>query len=348
MTKTPQINTLTDIQKHFRTERQCIKYLEQVRWKDGPVSPFDKKSKVYKRKDGQYRCKNTGKNFTVRTGTMFEQTRIPLQKWYTAIFLFITAQKGLSSVQLAKQIGVTQKTAWFMLQRIRTQLGQTQPDMLYGIVEMDETFVGGKNKNRHLQNKAPRAKGRAFADKTPVLGMIERNGQVVVKVVPTTSQKSLTKHIIRHVSTEAIVCVDEWYGYNRLKHIYKSQTVDHGNGIYVTKNQLAGEGTGIGTNSSDKAYTNTIEAFWGNYCKRPIESTYNHISTRHMQLYFNEFAWRYNSGKTNGGRNGNGRNGNSRNGRFCEFETTIHRCATKTNWENITYQYQPWHGFCRC
>lgn len=158
-------------------------------------------------------------------------------------------------------------------------------------------------------------------------------------------KKSLTKHIIRHVSTDATICVDEWYGYNRLKHIYKGHTVNHGNGIYVTKNQLAGEGTGIGTNSSDKAYINTIEALWGNYCKRPIEITYNHISTRHMQLYFNEFAWRYNSGKTNGGRNGN------RQGihpRFCEFETTIHRCATKTNWENITYQYQPWHGFCRC
>lgn len=85
-------------------------------------------------------------------------------------------------------------------------------------------------------------------------------------------KKSLTKHIIRHVSTDATICVDEWYGYNRLKHIYKSHTVDRGNGIYVTKNQLAGEGTGIGTNSSDKAYTNTIEALWGNYCKRPIEA----------------------------------------------------------------------------
>lgn len=271
-------NSLYDFYNNFPTEKSCIDFLEDVRWRNKVVSPFDPTSKVYRRSDGKYRCKNTGKNFNVLTGTIFESTKLPLRKWFMAIFLICNHQKGISATQLSKDISVTLKTAWFMLHKIRKTFEDVQDEKLDGEVELDETFVGGKNKNRHWNKKVKRCQGRSFKDKVPVMGMLQRNGKVVCKVVRDTTAKSLTPQILRIVKRGAVLYTDEWDGYRIVKKIYKTKIVNHGKAIYVSGN----------------AYTNTIEGFWGNYCKRPINGTYNFISKKYMQMYFDEFCFRYN------------------------------------------------------
>lgn len=274
--------SLYDFYTAFPNEETCIAYLEKVLWPNGVVSPYDVSSKVYKRGDGYYRCKNTGKNFNVRIGTIFENTKIPLRKWFLAMYFVANHKKGISATQLSSDIGVTLKTAWFLLQKVRRTLHRgVHRIKLDGEVELDETFVGGKNKNRHANKKAKKCQGRAFVDKVPVMGMLERGGNVVCKVVNDTSVRSLTPPILRYVKRTATLYTDEWCGYDKVRRLYHTEMVDHGKGLYVNGN----------------AYTNSIEGFWGNYCKRPINGIYNRVSRKYLQRYFDEFCVRYNHRK---------------------------------------------------
>ena len=263
---TLKFNSLFDLQAAFPTEKSCIKFLEQTRWHRNVISPFDPTSKVYRRSYGSYRCKNSGKNFNVRIGTIFESSKLPLRKWFMAIYILTSNKKGISSMQLAKDLHITQKTAWFLTQRIRETFTIRTNDKLTGEVELDETFVGGKNKNRHWNKKAKKCQGRSFVDKVPVLGMLERGGKVFCKVVKNTSYKQLTAPILRNVDRNAMLYMDEWIGYKTVQKVYNHAVVDHGHGIYV----------------NGGAYTNTIEAFWGNYCKRAIIGTYNYLSRKQL------------------------------------------------------------------
>lgn len=178
-----EFNSMFDFYSTFPTEESSIAYLEYKRWPNGVVSPYDETSKVYCRSDGKYRCKNTGKNFNVRIGTIFEGTKLPLRKWFLAIYLLCNHKKAISSLQLSKDITVTQKTAWFLLQKIRRTFHFVQREKLDGEVELDETFVGGKNKNRHWNKKVKHCQGRSFKDKVPVMGMLQRGGNVICRVV---------------------------------------------------------------------------------------------------------------------------------------------------------------------
>lgn len=143
---TENFNSILDLFKAFPTEQSCIDHLEKLRWNGFIVSPFDSTSKVYKCKNNRYRCKNTGKYFNVKTNTLFDNTKIELRKWFAAIWLVTSHKKGISSLQLSRDIDVTQKTAWFMLQRIRNCFGIENNNELTNTVEMDETYIGGKNK----------------------------------------------------------------------------------------------------------------------------------------------------------------------------------------------------------
>lgn len=277
-----QFDSLIALFQTYPTEQSCREALEQLRWPDGVVSPHDPSSKVYNYGNGRYRCASTKKDFNVRTGTLFHATRVPLQSWFVAIWLLTTNKKGISSYCLAKQLHITQSTAWFMLHRIRNCFDQGA-DKLSGEVELDETFVGGKNKNRHADKKVPKCQGRSFKDKTPLLGMLERGGRVRTFVVSDTSCKSLTSHIVRNIAKHTTLYTDEWCGYRlvrRWTHYYSHAQVDHGKGQYVDGN----------------ATTNSIEGFWG-ILKRGIIGVYHHASRKHLQFYANEYAFRYNTRK---------------------------------------------------
>lgn len=206
-----EFTSLFDLLQAFPTEESCIAYLEKQLWGDGePVSPYDPTSKVYRRGDGMYRCNNTGKNFNIRIGTIFEGSKVQLRKWFVAIYLITTEPKGISSICLAKHLHVTQKTAWYMSQRIREAFNIALEEKLDGEVELDETFVGGKNKNRHKNKRVKNSQGRSFKDKVPVIGMLQRGGKLVCEVVRNTSYKSLTVPILRNVKRTATLYSDEW------------------------------------------------------------------------------------------------------------------------------------------
>ena len=276
-----EFKSLFDLQQVFNTEEKCIEHLEELRWDNNIISPFDASSKVYKCKDHRYRCKNTGKYFNVRTNTLFDNSKIDIRKWFMAIWLVTSHKKGISSYQLARDISVTQKTAWFMLQRIRKCFDISDSDpKLNGIVEVDETFVGGKNKNRHFDKKVKYSQGRSFKDKTPVLGMVERGGRLKAKVIPDTSRKSITPIILDSINLDATIYSDEWQGYNIVKKLYNHDYVDHGRKQYV----------------NGEVYTNTIEGFWS-ILKRGIIGIYHLVSRKHLQQYVNEFVFRYNNRK---------------------------------------------------
>ncbi|NDW17568.1 IS1595 family transposase [Dysgonomonas sp. 216] len=270
--------SIIEIFTTFPTEQACIEHLEKTIWDGNIVSPFDETSKVYKCKNNRYWCVNTRKYFNAKTNTIFENTKVPLVKWFVAIYLNATHKKGISSLQLSQYIDVTQKTAWFMLHRIRKCYGQPQEDaQLQGEVEIDETFVGGKNKNRHWDKKVKNSQGRAFKDKTPVFGMLQRGGKVIAKVVSDTKAQTLRPIIDKHIVEESTVYTDEWF-YGNLHEKYTHKQVFH-----VAKVYAVGD-----------VYTNTIEGFWS-ILKRGYIGVYHYISRKHLQRYVDEFCFRYNT-----------------------------------------------------
>lgn len=265
--------SILELIQAFPDEQSCIDHLTELRWNGNVVSPFDETSKVYDCKGNRYKCKNTGKYFNVKTNTIFDNTKMPLQKWFLAIWLVTGHKKGISSLQLGRDLDITQKSAWFMLQRIRQCFGLDNDEQLGNEVEADETFVGGKDRNRHANKKT---KGRD--DKSPVLGMVERNGKLKAKKVDNTKAETLSKEIIDNVKEGTTLYTDEFTSYKSLQRVYDHQFVKHSNHQYVKGN----------------VHTNTIESFWA-ILKRGIFGVYHFTSKKHLQLYVDEFVFRYNS-----------------------------------------------------
>jgi transposase-like protein len=285
MIEIKEFTSLFDLLKKFSDEETCIKHLESLRWGREVVSPFDPESTVYKSKNHRYKCRNSNKYFNVRTGTIFEDSKVPLQKWFMAIYLAASHKKGISSHQLAKDIDVTQKTAWFMLHRIRYAFDHQNFKDKMGehceTVEADEAYIGGKLKNKHAKERRElHAKGDD--NKTPVVGIIERGYNkktVVAKKVENTTAIEVAPIIQENVSKKAWFVSDgakiyEAFGHNFTKHII----VNHHLGEYTRS----------------IFHTNNIENFWS-ILKRGVYGIYHHVSPEHLQQYLNEFAFRYNT-----------------------------------------------------
>lgn len=282
-----EFSSLFDLFKKFPNESSCISHLEALRWEKGVVSPFDPESKVYTLKNHRYKCRNTNKYFNVKTGTIFENTKIPLQKWFIALYLSLSHKKGISSYQLARDLDITQKSAWFMLSRIRTAF--KQPDSLEKlgdnceVVEADETFVGGKFKNKHSKERRY-LRENGIDNKAPVIGVLQRSfdgkKKVRAKAVPNVMAENLAPFVQENVSKEAWFVSDganvyQQFGHNFRRHEY----VNHHLGEYVKGSMF---------------HTNNIENFWS-HLKRGIFGIYHHVSTKHLQKYVDEFVFRYNT-----------------------------------------------------
>lgn len=276
----PNIKSAYELVQTFPTEQKCIEFLEYMRWNNFPISPYDSDSKVYKCKSGRYKCKNTGKYFNVKTGTAFENTKISLRKWFLAIWLVTSHKKGISSIQLGKDIGVSQSTAWFMLQRIRSCFSIENESKLEGIVECDETFIGGKNKFRHKDKKVPMCQGRSYKDKIPVMGMLQRGGKLIAKVVTNTKAQTIQPLIYKYVKTNSYLMTDEWWAYRGLDGNYLHKYIDHSKKEYVNL-------------EDNTIHTNNIEGSW-NILKKSVSGMYNRVSKKHLQKYIDEFVFRYN------------------------------------------------------
>jgi len=268
----------------LNTEQKCREHLEELIWYKDPICTncLSERPDHYKLKkngefNGIYKCKDCRTNFNVKIGTMFENSAIPLRKWFYAIYIFTSHKKGISSHQLAKDICVTQKTAWFMLSRIRNSFKSEKVKDFDGVTQVDETFVGGKNQKKSWQKRVENTQGRSTKTKTVVFGLLS-NGKVTTEIVPNTKGKTLTTVIKNMVKEGSIVVSDGWRGYSEVYKNYEHKRIPHNKGQYV----------------KDNYHTNSIEGFWS-LLKRGILGIYHSVSPKHLQKYCDEFAFRYNT-----------------------------------------------------
>jgi transposase-like protein len=281
-----QVKTLQQAIRHFSDENVCIDAVANLRWPDGiPTCPkCVGKDHYYLATQKRWKCKKCGRQFSVKVGTIFEDSPIPLDKWLTALWMLINCKNGVSSYEIAKAIGITQKSAWFVLHRLRfalrdrsfTKLGGTES----GPVEVDETFIGGSLKNMHKEKRARYDMIAGNKGKTIVMGMLDRDVRKVrAKVIPNVKRETLQKEILSEIKRGSKVYTDEWYGYSEVRYRFVHDVVNHSE-TYV-KGQV---------------HTQGIENFWA-LLKRTLRGTYVAVEPFHLDRYLDEQVFRYNHRK---------------------------------------------------
>jgi len=269
--------TLTEFADYYSSEEICREEFAKIRFANGEYCPHCKHATIYKFSNGKrYRCAKCKEDFTIKTKSVFGESKIPLRKWFMAIYLLTTSGKGISSVQLAKQVGVTQRTGWFIDHRIRSAMSQNS-GQLFGTIEADETFIGGLSKNMHKSKRLAAIKGTGGMGKTPIFGMKSRDGEVRAKVVSSVGKLDLHREIKSNVAQGATLYTDGWVAYRGLKAMFNHSTVDH-----MAKEYVNGD-----------CHTNGIESFWALF-KRGYHGVYHHMSRKHMHRYVDEYTFRFN------------------------------------------------------
>lgn len=275
-----RFNSLVSMMEYFTSDQQCRKYLVESRWGDDVVCPYCGCHHCKVGYRGRYVCPHCLNKFSCTVGTIFENTKVSLRKWFIAIYLISYHKKGISSCQLAKDIQVTQKTAWYMLQKIRCLFYQGN-HQLEGEIELDEVYVGGKEYFKHKSRKVDGTRGRSTKGKVPVFGLYQRNGRIAAYVVDSTDRKTLFP-IVSHICKQGShLYTDELMVYDRLDGL----GYDHRVVIHSLKSFVNG-----------RVHTNSIEGFWG-HLKRMITGTYHNLSRTHLQRYVDESVFRWNHRK---------------------------------------------------
>lgn len=271
---------IIQIYKRFPTQDDCIDYLEQVRWGEKPICPYCKSNNSTPEKKGRrHHCNNCNTSYSVTVGTIFHRTHLDLQKWFLAISLILNAKKGISARQLSRDLEVNKDTAWRISMKIREAMTQAhQRELLTGLVEMDETYIGGKPRKGGGGNN-PRGRGTS---KTPVVGMVQRGGKVKAKASRkgNLTAKKLSAIVREHVDIkEATLITDEYRGYVRIKTFMPHETINH-QVWYV----------------DGFKHTNNIESFWA-LLKRGLVGQFHKVSVKHLPKYLDEFCYRHNHRK---------------------------------------------------
>ena len=267
----------------FPNQGGCIAYLERIRWRGTTSCPRCKSEKVARKQDrgriGEWNCHGCKSTFNVMTGTIFQGTQVALQKWFLAIVLMVHAKKSISSSQLARDLDIPQPTAWLMQKRIRSEMEKGSSVLLQGIIEADETFIGGKPRKRKDDdgNLPPPSKRGRGTKKAKVLGAVERGGKVVARVMTDLSSKTIMRFLTAFVRAGSTLMTDEYKGYKPVKRVMKHEVINHQERRYV----------------DGYIHTNTIEGFWS-LLKRAWYGTHHHYSKKYAHLYVAESCWKYN------------------------------------------------------
>jgi transposase-like protein len=273
-----QFKTLADLYHAFSDNQAALDHFKSIRWRDGEFCPYCGTDKVYMLKANRYQCGECRNTFSILVGTIFENTKLPLRVWFGAIWLLTNHPKGIASTTLARDLGVTQKTAWFILHRLR-HAARTQSfnSPLSGTVEIDETYVGGKGYNRHKSERRKRKGKAGVVNKTPVIGAVERDGNLIAAVMPDFGVDQAHRFIRAFAMDAKMIVTDAHPAYGALVGFPQHKMINHHAGEYVRGD----------------AHTNTIESVWA-LLKRQIVGTHHWVSPKHLQQYVSEMAWRLN------------------------------------------------------
>lgn len=271
--------TLQEAIIYFSNPDNSRAYLVAKRWPQGVICPTCGSEKVkFNPARGVWQCSrhHAKRQFSVKVGTLFEDSAIGLDKWLTAVWMLTNCKNGISSYEVARDLGVTQKTAWFMLHRIRLALQDDDGGKLGGEVEVDETFIGGLARNMHMRKRREKINGTGGRDKIAVLGILQRQGQVRTSVVPDVTLKTLRRSVVGNVAAGSQVFTDAWMGYNGLNSEYVHGVIDHAQAYAV-----------------ENVHTNGLENYWS-LLQRTLQGTYVRVEPFHLFRYLDEQAFRYN------------------------------------------------------
>ncbi|MDO9223936.1 MAG: IS1595 family transposase [Caulobacter sp.] len=275
-----KFDNLIQLFQVFPDEQSAIDHLTAIRWANGKFCPLcgnADEARIYTFGDRKtHKCADCRKRFSIKVGTIFQDTKLPLRTWFAAVWMITNHPKGIASTTLATDLGITQKSAWFVMHRLRhAALTKSFNAPLEGEVEIDETYVGGKAHNRHGGRSG---KGTGVVGKTPVIGAVSRKGVMIARVITKPNTATLDGFVHENVSPKAtLVVTDEHAGYRHLNRTYAHQIVRHGKGEYA----------------NGAAHTNTIEGAWA-LLKRQIIGIHHWVSPKHLDRYVQEMTFRYN------------------------------------------------------